>query len=449
MNGFPVRCRTVRRSALGEGEDDPLKKVLEKAGQDLSDAIVEAVIKQCAFSLSLNIALMFIPVLGQAIAGLIAVVQLIAGKKYEKDTQKVIKDASDDIKIRAEASSAQVKAAAQEVYLQELPAAQLLAMSAQPLDGLGKSLKKAVSRVGSAISRVGSAFDDAVHSAVRGVSQALAKAEDKVKEEAAKLEDQARVIAKNPEAQLKFITSMSPVGLLRLGIKYTGNIVGSVAKKLEDANIVGEGDLTKPLREAREHIDENLYTAQKLTNPLTSVQEGTRLTAKHGGELLAKVAEAAGDDAWAADLRKQSAEVQRMAKSVEAALIPIGTYNLLTGRETYVAAKEACARMRAQAFAEIDAMRIAAIAKFQSPQGRLEMRKSIARYLRQDPAFLAYMEKIRILEEAERDEYAKLLAQEQASLNVLAQNARPTTNAGAGTFVGIAAAVAAAFTFSR
>jgi hypothetical protein len=165
--------------------------------------------------------------------------------------------------------------------------------------------------------------------------------------------------------------------------------------------------------------------------------------------LLAKVAEAAGDDAWASDLRKQSAEVQRMAKSVESALTPIGIYNLTTGRETYVAAKEACARMRAQAFAEIDAQCVAAIAKFRSPQGRLEMRKSIARYLRQDPTFLDYMQRIQEMENAERAEYDKLLAQEQASLSVLEKNAQPTTTSGGGgAAIGIAAAVAAAFALS-
>jgi hypothetical protein len=161
MNNFPVHCYVVRRSAIGE-EADPLKKVLEKAGADLSKSIIEAVVKQVAFSLAISIALMFIPILGQAIAGLMAITQLIAGKKYEKDTKDVIQDASDDIKARAELSAAQIKAAAEEVYTQELPAGREMALSTQSLDGLGSKVKKAVSKVGSAISRVGSAFDDAV-----------------------------------------------------------------------------------------------------------------------------------------------------------------------------------------------------------------------------------------------------------------------------------------------
>jgi hypothetical protein len=444
---FPVHCYVVRKQPLGE--EDALAKVLEKAGQNLSDKIIEAVIKQVGFSLSISIALMFIPVLGQAIAGLMAITQAIAGKKYEKDTQEVIQDTSTDIKERAERSQAEIKAVAATVYEEEMPAAQALAMSKQSLDGFGSSLKKAVSRVGSAISKVGSAFDDAVRKVTKETSDALAKAEDKVKEQAAKLEDQAKVIAKNPEAQMKFITSMTPLGLARLGIKYTANVAVSAAKAIESTNIIGKGDLSKPLSQAREHVDENMYTAQLVANPITGAQETTRLTAKHGGELLAKAAEAAGDDAWAADLRKQSLETQRIAESTRTVLIPIGTYNLLTGRETYVAAKEACAKMRAQAFAEIDAQRIAAIAKFRSPEGRLEMRKSIARYLREDPAFLDYMERIRIMEEAEQAEYAKLLAQEQASMSILAQNVSPSTTSGAGTIVGLAAAVAAALTFSR
>jgi hypothetical protein len=374
--------------------------------------------------------------------------QMIAGKKYEKDTQEIIQETSDAIKDRAERSSAEVQVVAQAVYMQELPAAQTLAMSSQSLDGFGSSLKKAVSNVGRAISNAGSAFDDAVHSGIRSVSNALAKAEDSVKEQAAKLEDQAKVIATNPEAQLKFITSMTPIGLARLGIKYTANVAVSAAKALESTNIIGKGDLSTPLSQARENIDENMYTAQRLANPITGAQEGVRLVAKQGGELVAKALEASGQEAAAEDLRKHSQEVARYAYEMEKAVTPIGFYNLGSGREAYLAAKEACARMRAAAFAEIDAQRIAAIAKFQSPQGRLEMRKSIARYLRQDPAFIAYMEQIRIMEEAERAEYAKLLAQEQAALNVLAQNVSPSTNSGAGAAVGIAAAIAAAFALS-
>jgi hypothetical protein len=446
MNNFPLRCRVVRRSSLGE--EDQLTRVLTKAGEDMSTAIIEAVIKQCAFSLSINIGLMFVPVMGQAIAGLMSVMQMIAGKKYEKDTQQIIEETSQAIKDRAERASREVKQVGEMVYAQELPAARTLAMSNQPLDGFGSFVKSAVSSVGKAISGAASSFDDAVRRVSKSVSDSLAKAEDDVKKQAAKLEDQAKVIAKNPEAQLKFITTLSPIGLARLGIKYAGNVAVGAAKAIESTNIVGKGDLSKPLSQARENIDENMYTAQRLASPITGAQEGVRLTAKVGGEAAAKALEAAGQKAAAEDLRKHTQEVARYAYQAELAVTPIGFYNLGSGREAYLAAKAECEKMRANAFAAIDKQKSDAIAKFQSPQGRMEMRKSIAKAMRQDPAFIDYMNKIRMLEESEMAEYNKLLAQEQAAFGVLAKNVSPSTTSGAGAAVGIAAAVAAAFALS-
>jgi hypothetical protein len=435
---FPVRCSVVRQ--LG-GDDDPLSKAMKRAGEDLGDAIITAVIKQCAFSLSINIGLMFVPVMGQAIAGLMSVMQMIAGKKYEKDTQEIIAETSQAIKSRGDACTKEVTAVAQMVYEQELPAARVLAMSNQPLDGFLSSVVSSVKK------KVQGAFKDAAGS-IKKASKNLSDLEDSVKKGAARLEDQAKVLAKNPEAQLKFLTTLSPIGLARLGIKAYGNVVVGAAKALESTNIVGKGDLSTPLSKARAHVDENMYTAQRLTSPISAVQEGTRLTAKHGGEATAKLLEAAGNKGAAEEVRRTSGIVQEGARIATYAATPIGFYNLGSGRETYLAAKAECAKMRAKAFAEIDKQKKEAINKFKSESGRAEMRKTIAKSLRNDPAFIEYMQKIQALEDAEKLEYAKLLSQEQAALSVLAQNVQPTTTSGAGAAVGIAAAVAAAFALS-
>jgi len=446
---FPVACYIPtreathapvrRRVALGD-----MNTVMEKAGEDLQHAIIEAVIKQAAFSLSINIALMFVPVIGQAIAGLMSVMSMILGNKYQKDTKDIIARTSEDIQKRAEMSQQAVSEAAEDVLVEEMPAARALAMSQQPLDGLRRAVKKAAGQVANAAKSVAGAVKDAAKDA----SSALAKVEDSIKEQASKLEDQAKVIATNPEAQMKFITTLSPVGLARLGIKYTSDVIVSTAKLVEKTGVVNEGTLSDPLSKARAHVDENLYTAQKLTSPITGAQEGLRLTAKYGGELTAKTLEAAGQERAADRVRKVSSHAQAYAQEIQKAVTPIGFYNLASGRESYLAAKEACERMRRAAFAEIDRERIEAIAKFRSPEGREAMRVSIAKALRDDPAFIEHMRKLRELEEAELAEYNRLRVREEAALTVLEQNAQPPTTSGAGALVAVATAAAAALLLS-
>lgn len=441
MNNFPIRCRLVR-TMRGLGAEDALSKTLEKSGEDLQKGIIEAVIKQCGVSIGVSIGLMFVPVLGQAIAGLMSVMQMIMGKKYEKDTQEVIERTSQEIKARAERSQEEVKSVAVMVYQQELPAARVLAMSNQPLGDLGFSISRAISSVGHALSKAGSAFDDAVHKFGSEAASQFSKMEDKIKEQASKLEDQAKVLAKNPEAQLKFITTLSPVGLARLGIKYTLTATKAVAKGIESTNIIKEGTLTDPLSKARSEADKVMYDAQRLTSPLTTVQEGARQSAL----LTAEVMKATGNESGAEEAR----QVAGYARQMQTAVTPIGFYNLTSGRESYLAAKAECEKMRANAFAAIDKQKSEAIAQFMSEKGRSEMRKSTAKAMRQDPSFITYMGKIKALEDAERIEYEKLLAQEQAAMHIVAQNVQPSAKSGGtGAVVGLAAAVAAALALTR
>jgi len=364
--------------------------------------------------MGVQIALMFVPVIGWAIAGLLSVTQMIVGKHYQREMNKLIADTTANIKERAAAAESRVMEAAQAVYMQELPAGRALAMSSQPL---GETI-----------------FERAYH-AVVNLPKTVLRA-------AARLEDQTKIIIKDPKKQLKLLVDISPVGLARLAVNAATGAVLTGAKALESTGMVKEGKLSKPIAETRATVSDVTLSAARLASPFTAVQEGAGLTAKWYGEAAGAALDLVGKDGAAEEARRIGRGVHSGAQEMMTALTPTGSYNLLSGREGYVEAKAACEAMRTKAYASIDAMTRDGIAKVQSEEGRKSMRVSIAKRLREDPIFLQQMEEMRLLEEQEK---AMLNKSEQGLTDIVGP---PSEKPGVGTLVGIAAAAAAAFAFT-
>lgn len=405
----PLRC-TIVRPRVGYvplGSEPGLQTVLEKEQKLLTKAIINAVIKSAAFNTGIQIALMCIPVIGQAIAGLMALMNMILGQVYQNAIKRVIANTMEAIKVRGEQARARVEEVGSQLCREEYPAAMQMAMSSQPLGDFWSRLVKAPDRI------------------VRKVGH------------------QVREIVVDPQKQMKFLTTISsPFGLIRLGVKAAENVVIGGAKLVEDANIVKEGSISEPLKEVRDTVDDVGFSAQKATSPFTTVQESTGLIAKHGTAVVAAAMEATGNEKGAEEVRKIGNQIHGAAQDMMTAATPTGGYNLFSGREGLLAARAACEHMRERAFASIDAEAAEAIVKFKSPEGRQNTRIALAKALRNDPDFMAQVQELRDLEAQQRqpiDDYTALLEQE----------AGPPSSSGAGTLLGVAAAGAAAFMIAR
>lgn len=152
---FPVHCYVVNRRGLGT--DDPMARQVSLLEKDVKDAAI----KSAALSVGIQVGLMFVPVVGQAISAIISLVQFFTGKRYEKQTQQVIEAASNNIKAAANQARIEVDAAMSQAYEEELPEARLLALSPLPLEGLGDmwssardSLKNAAKKVIKVVAKV-------------------------------------------------------------------------------------------------------------------------------------------------------------------------------------------------------------------------------------------------------------------------------------------------------
>lgn len=402
---FPIPCRVVRKSPLG----DDLESTIKKSSNELNDAVVTAVVKQAAFSVGIQIALMFVPVIGWAISGLISLVQMIVGKYYQKQMQAVIADAIDQIKLRGTASEQRLLAVGQEVYAQEFPAGRALAMSNTALGGLGANI-----------------FERAGHKIGKTIVQ----------------------IVRSPKKQEKLFTDVFTFGLRPL-TKAALNIPVFAAKRLEVAGVVKAGALSKPLTSIRETATDMVRSFARGVNPLTTGQETIGLASKWSGQTVAAGFRATGNEKGAEAVLKVTEGVHKAAQDTMTSLTPTGSYNLFTGREGLVVAREACDNMQARAFAQIDKMTAEGVVTMRSPETRGKMRIGIAKALREDPTFIAQMQQLRDIEEQEKARSDAEVSQFKQDVASLPPPVEAAPASGTGTVVGLAAAVAAALAISR
>ena len=370
---------------------------------------MDAAVRSAAVSVGVQIALLCVGPIGQAISGLMSLVQMVTGQIYARQIKNIIANTIEAIKARSAAAQQRVTDAGNAVCVQEFPTAKILAMNGQPLNGLDSwftSLRNSIENV------------------VKVVPASVKK------------------VVLDPQSSIKFLTTItSPVGIYRLVTKDVEKVAISAAKDLETAGLAKEGSLSQPLYKIQDQTDSAMYSLQKLTSPLTTVQESAGLVAKDGGAVVAAVMTATGHPSAAKEVLKIAADIHATTEALMPVASPIGAYNLFSGRDGYLAAKDACIKMQADAFAAIDAEAAATIKKIQSPEGHQATRIALAQALRNDPEFMRMADELRTLE----SQQAQLV---NTPVNAVAQAAGPPSS-GAGTLVGIAAAAAAAFAISR
>ncbi len=418
---FPVPSFVVRRNALGAD----LQTTMAKSAQNLKTAIIKAVVKQAAAQIGVQLVLTAFVPLGTAISALMTVAQLVSGKFYERQMNDVIAQTMVDIKKRAAASEKILQNAAEIVYQQELPAARMLAASGQPLGcfyGMGElgfgfsDVKKAVKKTANKVSSV-------AKDAVKDVHQAL----------------------KDPKKQTDYLSIItSPIGASRLALKATENVGIMAARGIESTGAVKKGAISKPLTTVRDKTDDVAKSAQNLTSPITGAQTATKLTAQHTSQAVASVAIQTGHRKVAEEAMREGKVGQMVSKETMTAASPTGAFNLLSGREQLVKAREMCSKMRAKAFADIDKMTKDGLAKMKTQAFHLQVRTDTAKALREDPEFqgmLAEMLARQRAEQAALDAQQKLLEDEVGPIVDKGQ--------GAATLVGVAAAVTGAIYFTH
>lgn len=405
---FPVRCVVVR-TGMPIGAD-PVKTI-KNASRDLEASIIKAIIKQAAFSVGVQIGISCIPVIGTAIAGLISLVQFVVGRYYSRQMMDVINKTMAEIKSKGAAVEASLMATGAKVYKEESAAGRALALSDAPLAGLGMNVfEKAAVSAQKTVKRVGIAVTDTLKSAPK---------------------------------QAKLLPDVWTFGLRPI-VKAALNVPVEAAKTLEKVGAVKQGTLSRPLTNVRETANDVVGSFTRLVTPFTAPQEMVGLVAHHGGQAVATVMEATGNEKGAAEVRKITDAAHQGATEYRSILTPAGTYNLLTGREGLVDARIACDQLKAKAIAAMELARRDGVAKLTSPAGRQQMRVSIAKSLREDPAFMQQMQELRDLEAQEKAAEAARLAQLEAQVGPI----KPATGAG-GVIVGVAAAAAAAFALNR
>ena len=124
---------TVYLDGLGD-LGDAVQDVLDKMSDDVKKELIKSAAVNAAIAISLNA----LPIVGWALSLVYAGVQAIVGSKYQRESEALIGDFQNEMKATQAQFQAKIDAAANEAMRQEAPAAQQLALSNLPLEGLGE-----------------------------------------------------------------------------------------------------------------------------------------------------------------------------------------------------------------------------------------------------------------------------------------------------------------------
>jgi hypothetical protein len=111
---------------------DAVQDVLDTMTKDVKQKLIQSAAINAAITISLNA----IPIVGTAMSLVYAGVQAIVGSKYQRESQQMMGDFQDEMKRTQASYQAKIDAAANAAMQQEAPAAQQLALSNLPLQGL-------------------------------------------------------------------------------------------------------------------------------------------------------------------------------------------------------------------------------------------------------------------------------------------------------------------------
>ncbi len=144
-------------ASSADGSDESLKQTTKETGRDLKKAAIASASAQ----MGIAVGIMFIvPPIGTIVGAVYAVVQYFVGSHYSARVKEVITSTVKSIKKKQQEAETAVLAATDAAYAQELPAAQALALSNQPLEGFMSSVGHAFRSAGKAIEKSASQVKD-------------------------------------------------------------------------------------------------------------------------------------------------------------------------------------------------------------------------------------------------------------------------------------------------
>lgn len=457
---FPVRCILVR--PLGADPAAELQSGIAKASDDLKDKIMEGAIRGAAIQIGVQIGLMFAGPVGWAAGAVISLAQHFTGKYYTKKTKDVIEQASTDVKNYAKKKESYVTARMIAVYQEELPASQLLAASNQDL-GLGSILSSIIGAAKKTVKKIVVAPVKKVVTSpmaqAKTLSTILAPA---ISVPRIVIKDALRVTQKGVDVVVRdtgVSKVVSEVGK-KTGVTQAAEFVGEktgVSSAAKKSGIVGKGSWVNQPGEAAEKVDDIGTSAQKIATlfipgmQAVAAGELLRVGSKVGGKAVATGFRATGNEGAAEEAERISKGGQYAGETLEYAGTPTGLYNTMSGREGYLYAVQGAADMKSRACKMIDAVMNDIIAKFSSPTGRAALRVQTAKSLRNDPEAMAAIQAALNQEALDRYTLANQESSEAAALAAMEKNAQADTpsSGNGGLLVGIGAAAAAAFAFTR
>jgi hypothetical protein len=449
---FPVRCVLV----LGSDPAADMQTGLKNITDDVKATVMEGAIRGAAVQMGIQTGLMFAGPVGWAVSSVISLAQHFSGKYYTKKTKDVIEQASLDIKAYAKKKQKYVESRMIQVYDEEFPAAAALALSNQDLgswftDLVGKA-KKTVKKVVAPVKKV-IASPASQSKLLSTIAAPVVSVPRIIIKDALRATQKVVNVTIRDTGISKAVSQAGKATGVTQAAEFVGDKTG-ISDAAKKSGVVGKGSWVNQPGQAAEKVDEIGTTAQKIATMFVpgmqaiAAGELLRVGSKVGGKAVATGFRATGNEGAAEEAERLSKAGQYAGQTLEYAGTPGGLYNTMSGRETYLYALKAAAEMKAKAFKMIDDVMGDVIKKFTSPAGRETLRVQIAKNIRNDP--VALQEAID-RENAARYALANQEAAEAAALAAMEKNAQADTpsTGGAGLLVGISAAAAAAFAFTR
>lgn len=122
---------------LGAADLSPVGDILATMSESMKQKMIESAAINTGITVGLTALGPATLGISAVLAGLYSAVGAIIGSKYHRESEELINNFQDEIKVKTAAADAKIVAVDQQIMKEQEPAARTLAMSNQPLGGLG------------------------------------------------------------------------------------------------------------------------------------------------------------------------------------------------------------------------------------------------------------------------------------------------------------------------
>ncbi len=395
---YPVRSRIVSNAPVFLAGADPQAELAAKMDamrDEIKDRMIKAAYRIGAAQMGVQIYLMLLGPGGAILGSILSAVQFFAGRYYARKTKQVLEQAAQDIQTYMTQIEAEVNKRGEEIAAEEFPAASKLALSSDPLNGLGAlgfDIGRSISRL---TSPIGKAFSNIVENPTKKVLKVVAP-----------------VVVQPVRWSAKTLLRGAAVTTGTVGLKSVSNEF----KEAEHATDNKAQGATKALSSPDNMLKETITTTTQVATgqPLlntagAALQTTGRVT---GVEEVSKAGDQSKEWGKGSDaLANRAGQTTNLEKTIDAGHQNIKSgAGMVTGAEQYEEAKKVAEKLRNEGIAGLRKIRDQALADLNKPATRAAIRKALAKQIREDPDALAEARALQAQEDA-------LHAQQQAEIN--------------------------------